>query len=420
MSLLIVLITLAYVLLLLAIFVGYLAGYILILRYANRIADEHRYPREMQLPYVDVIVPVKNEYYLIRDKLYDLVTQLYPVSKINIIVVDSSSDQRIQEYVGRFVREYRSPRITFVKDLQRRGKAHALNMALEESKHEICVVTDVDVRMERDALERLLANFSQKSVGAVSAMETMSQESGTQSRTLAAYREYYNLLRMAESRVDSVLMCESELAAYRRELLEKLDESVQSDDMELTISIRRKGFRAIYDSAVRFYESEGIDWQDTLARKVRRARANIHCLIKNVDVLFNKKLGKFGKIVFPFEFFSNVVSPVLVLFAIALTVLQVSLAEQWFSMLVVTGVFSVAAMIGSSVVRMERDQVGRLALTERAILFLLSFIVYNLVLVYALVLVLIRGSQPNWETGLSARLPSFNRRTFRTIGSRGP
>jgi len=388
-----------YVSLVIAILAGYLAGYVLILRNASKITIKHDDLDlgKIELPYIDIILPVKNEYFLISDKLQDLITQSYPTSKMNIIIVDSSLDSRIEKCVGKFMREHGLPTVTFIKDLQRRGKAHALNLALEASKHEICVVTDVDVSIEKDALAKLIRNFADNSVGAVSAMETLVQDATVGSQTLKIYRDYYNLLRIAESNMDSVLMCESELAAYRRDLLGKLDEGVQSDDMELTISIRRKGFRAIYDPGARFYEIEGVKWTDRLDRKVRRARANTHCLIKNFDVLFDAKLEKFGTIIFPFEFFSYVVSPILALVAMALFALQVFLFPEPLLIVLITAVLLASVIIAVGNLQQEKDRIRKSDLIRRGILFLMSFVEYNLVLFFALLLVLTKGPQPSWE-----------------------
>src|SRR5437660_3143853 len=53
--------------------------------------------------------------------------------------------------------------------------------------------------------------------------------------------------------------------------------------------------------------------------------ANQHALLRHHNVLFNKAYGKYGTLVYPFEFFTHIISPLLLVIAVSfLTALAVT------------------------------------------------------------------------------------------------
>src|SRR6266516_6767149 len=106
-------------------------------------------------------------------------------------------------------------------------------------------------------------------------------------------------------------MCESEVSASNREHLEPLRQGVVCDDVELTVTVRSKGFKELYAPDFQFLETEAGKLRPKLQHKLRRGMNNQHALLQNSNILFSRSLGKYGTIVFPFEFFVHIVSPIL-------------------------------------------------------------------------------------------------------------
>jgi len=214
-------------------------------RYLNKSwnikVDENYRPR------VTIIVPTYNEAKLIQRKLDNIYAQDYPRNKLEVIVVDSASTDGTPELVKKWVENHPGLDLKLVVENVRRGKARALNHALRHTTGEIVVITDVDsLWPERKTLRKAMKWFSDTSIGAVSCLK---KPVGPGVRGVEeGYRQYYNVLRIAESKVYSTPIFHGELAAFRRSLLEKLGgfpTDIGADDSHMATRIALMGYRAI-------------------------------------------------------------------------------------------------------------------------------------------------------------------------------
>ncbi len=198
-------------------------------------------------PRVSIIVPTYNEAKLIESKLDDLARQEYPRELVEVIVVDSASTDGTPEKVEEWARRNSGLKLTLIKEPERKGKAFALNHALKYATGDIVVITDVDATWSSsDTLSSAVSWFSDPSVGAVTCSKIpagkglMSVEEG--------YREFYNVVRLAESKKHSTPVFHGELAAFRRSLLERVSgfpTNIGADDSHTATKIALTGYRAI-------------------------------------------------------------------------------------------------------------------------------------------------------------------------------
>jgi cellulose synthase/poly-beta-1,6-N-acetylglucosamine synthase-like glycosyltransferase len=264
-------------------------------------------------PSVSIVIATFNEEKVIARKLANTAELKYPRDRFEIVVIDSGSTDNTRLVVKDFAQRVADGTIIrLLTQEDRLGKSVALNYALRLCKSDIIVLSDADVMVNNDAILRITSNFNDERIGAVSGMEVMQNpdESST-TKFEQGYRSFYNTLRLGETNLDSVVMCESELAGYRRELIENIPDNSICDDMELTLQIRKKGFRAIYDPSVFFYEYSPSKYLSRIKHKIRRGQGNQQTLMRFDDMLFKRKYGAFSSIVLPFEFFMNIVSPIL-------------------------------------------------------------------------------------------------------------
>jgi len=376
---------------------GYGIGYIFIYRKADVDNSEEQARSGRSERRIDIVIPVRNESELLGKKLGNLASQSYPQHLTHVIVIDSAVDNQSEEVVREFSSKHPDLNIDFVKDTVRKGKANALNEAFRRCTGEICIITDVDVLLGEQAISNLVYKFQDPQVGAVSGIEVLLR-SGRILDDVAAYRNFYNKLRIAESQIDSVLMCESELSAYRRDLLTDISEATQCDDMQLALNVRLRGYRAIYDPDTSFYESEGANRREMLSQKVRRARANIHELLRNAHLVFSSRLGRFSRVVLPFEIFLNIVAPVSLFISVVAYLLTLTdpAARILSTTLLCALALSTVAASGFLNAR-PTSMAGFLRNLKDGATFLFSFIEFNITLVVALVLVLTRGPQTSWN-----------------------
>jgi cellulose synthase/poly-beta-1,6-N-acetylglucosamine synthase-like glycosyltransferase len=124
---------------------------------------------QSDLPVVTVQLPIYNEYYVI-DRLIDSVIKLqYPKSKLEIQVLDDSTDETVQK-VASIVRSYQALGfdIKHIHRTDRTGhKAGALEKGLEVSRGEFIAIFDADFCPEPDFLLQVLPYFEDQGIGMV-------------------------------------------------------------------------------------------------------------------------------------------------------------------------------------------------------------------------------------------------------------
>ena len=236
-------------------------------------------------PEVSIIVPTYNEAGLIESKLDDLARQDYPRELLEIIVVDSASTDGTPEKVEEWARRNPELKLVLIREPARRGKAYALNQALKHATGDIIVVTDVDATWSSsNTLSNAVSWFSDPTVGAITCLKIpadkglMSVEEG--------YREFYNIVRLPESKKHSTPVFHGELAAFRRALLEELGgfpTNIGADDSHTATRVALMGYRSIaVDNA---WCVEKVPRKGYHAWRVRRAQHLVQHFAKTLRLL---------------------------------------------------------------------------------------------------------------------------------------
>jgi len=324
-------------------------------------------------------------------------------------VVDSASSDETRSIVDRFAAEHRREiNLVLIEQPVRRGKSEAINEALRSVRSEILVLTDADVSFRPNSLLKLVQNFGGSEIGAVSGVEVPVGGKSFLTGIEADYRRIYTAIRQAEAETDTPFMCESELSAYRRDILEPLRPGSVCDDVELTVCIRSKGFKAVYAPEVSFFETEAGDLRPKFQHKLRRGMNNQHALLQNSKVLFNRNFGRYGTFVFPFEFFVHIVSPVLLtLSPFFLLVLGIFSPISAVFALLVTAILSLPAfaMMHSLLSRYRESDVALLHGTGSWIFGAAAFLAFQPVLLVGLLKLGFKGPQLNWQQVPGTRVP---------------
>ena len=186
-------------------------------------------------------------------------------------MVDSASTDGTPKLVEEWASRHKGVELKLVIETERRGKAFALNNALRYASGEVVVIADADALWSRDALTKAVRWLSNPLVGAVSCLKKP-LSSGTTGIEVG-YRQYYNVLRVAESKAYSTPIFHGELAAFRRDLLEKVGGSptdIGADDSHTATKIALMGFRAIIPDDLRVEEM--VPEEKYFSWRVRRAQ----------------------------------------------------------------------------------------------------------------------------------------------------
>jgi biofilm PGA synthesis N-glycosyltransferase PgaC len=231
---------------------------------------------------VSVVLAVRDGGEFIRRKLESILAMDYPRESMEVLVVsDGSTDDTegiVEEFAGRGVRLLRTPP---------RGKANALNVALENATGEIVFFTDVRQELHRSALAHLVANFADTTVGAVAGeMRLHTPEAGEQA-DMDMYWRYEIWVRARHCRLDSLFNTTGCIYAMRRMLAAPLPVDTLSDDAVLPLGAFFRGYRVVFDPQALAFDAPAVAGSEFRRRWRNLAGLwQVHVRIKS---LFSRK-----------------------------------------------------------------------------------------------------------------------------------
>ncbi len=283
-------------------------GYLLILKVLSLFSRRSSLPQTSKeadnLPRLSIIVPTYNEATVMRAKLESLTADSYPKDKCEIIVVDSGSTDGTQ----RIVEEYREKGVILRTQKRRMGKANAINFALQKARGDIIVLTDANAEFTAGTLRKIVQKFD----GNTGAVLPQYVPDGKLSYWDRAFNRFHHLYKFLESGVDSVFIVFGELFAFRRDLIERINEDAASDDLEIALSIRKKGYKIRYSPDAEVKEKVPSAQKEVRIQKTRRIFGIVQAMINNFDFFLNPRYGTYGLLIFPTHFLQMTLGPFLV------------------------------------------------------------------------------------------------------------
>jgi len=267
------------------------------------------------IPIVSIIIPTFNEDTTILSKLNNIIDLQYPLEKLELFIVDGLSTDKTVKLIKEFQNNHPELKIAFFQEKERGGKIKAINSTVPLCNGELICISDSDCIWELDALKEAVANFSDEKVGAVTGLQILMVEDELAEKMEHHYNSFYNILRLGESVLDSTPIFRGELTIVRSELFKQIEvgtESAWADDSEISMKIRKLGYRAIVDSKAKFYEFAPPTLESRKNQKGRRGLGLIKLFLSNWKIILNPfKYGKYSFICAS-NLFSLLVSPILV------------------------------------------------------------------------------------------------------------
>jgi cellulose synthase/poly-beta-1,6-N-acetylglucosamine synthase-like glycosyltransferase len=246
-----------------------------ILRKKPHISDENA----ATLPTITMIIIAFNEETGILDKIENCRELDYPRDLLTVCIVSDGSTDRTNEIIEG------CSDILFIRDEINRGKPYQINRAVERSDSDIIVFSDSRQIYGADALRKLVRNFADPDIGAVSGELVFRSAEDHTERSIGLYWRYEKILRKAESDVDSTLGVSGSIYAIRRELVEQIPEDTILDDIEIPLRAFRKGFRVIFDSEAEAFDTASTELVAEFKRKSRTLAGNFQLFDRNAWLL---------------------------------------------------------------------------------------------------------------------------------------
>ncbi len=319
------------------------AGYPIFIWFLSKIIKkEHKYDENYK-PNVSLMIMSYNEEKTIEKKIKNTLEQNYPKEKLQVMVVDSVSTDKTRE----IVEKYKNKGIELIKQEERRGEASAMNYGIKYARGDIIISTDANSYFNKDAIRHIVKHFSDPNIGIVGGEMSVKVVSPVaESRGTYFFRKYEEFLREKESVIDSTVNFGGEIYGIRKDLC-IFDERAITEDFDICVGVRKKGYRLLHESMAYAYEYAPSVMEDILIQRRKVILGAIQVLVKYKSVLFNPWYGLYGTVILPGHRMFQVLNPIF-LMGITFSSIGISMLSNntiFFSLLIGTCIYMIISII---------------------------------------------------------------------------
>ena len=257
-------------------------------------------------PTVSLLVAAYNEADVIEAKIRNALALRYPCEKLEIAIACDGPIDGTTAIAERAAAELGGGRVRVFAYPVNRGKLHVLNDTVPQLSGEIIALSDAASMLNEDAISRLVENFADPRVGAVSGLyRVVSGDKTSLGNQEDLYWKYETFLKHAEGDISSILGCHGALYALRRDLYPFPKPTTINDDYMIPMRIVQRGYRVVYDP--RAVATEEAHEMAGFSRRVRIMTGNFQQLGELKSLVRPPRIGplffflshKAGRLVVP-------------------------------------------------------------------------------------------------------------------------
>lgn len=235
---------------------------------------------EQHLPEVTLLIIAYNEEREIEEKLNNSLALDYPPHLLHVIVASDGSTDATNSIVLKF----KNQGVRLLAYAENRGKISALNGAMQEIQSEIVVFSDANVMYDRQALRKLVRNFSDPRVGLVSGRVILLNDTLSYGSSEKAYYGIEHFIQEKEGKTGALVGADGAMYAIRRSLFHPPASDTILDDFVIAMKIACAGHLAIHEREALGFERNGQEVSGEFRRKTRIIAGGFQCLLRG-DVL---------------------------------------------------------------------------------------------------------------------------------------
>ena len=266
-------------------------------------------PAGGEQPLVSVLVPAHDEEAAIADTVRSALASDYPA--LELIVVDDGSRDATAELA--LAAAAGDPRLRLVRQ-PNRGKAAALNNALALAQGTIVVTIDADTSVDPAAIGRLVRHFGDPHVGAVAGNVKVANRDRWITRWQALeYVTSQNLEKRAFDLLNCITVVPGALGSWRTAVLREvggLTPDTVAEDADLTIAVRRRGWKIRYDDGAIGWTQAPEDARTLVSQRFRWTFGTLQAVWKHRDTLLRPRFGTLGLVALPNILLFQILLPV--------------------------------------------------------------------------------------------------------------
>jgi len=217
-------------------------------------------------PSVSLVVCAHDEAKSIAAKLENALALDYPRERLEICLASDGSSDGTVEIARRF--EARGVRVL---DLPRRGKAHALDAAVQATRGEVLAFSDANSEWQPGALRALVRPLADDSVGGVAGDQRYRRREGPADGAAFGERSYWSFDRWQkqwQSEAGSVVSATGAIYAVRRSLYEPPPPDA-TDDFMVSTGVVARGRRLVFAPDAVAFEPPARNGAGEFRRKLR-------------------------------------------------------------------------------------------------------------------------------------------------------
>jgi cellulose synthase/poly-beta-1,6-N-acetylglucosamine synthase-like glycosyltransferase len=241
-------------------------------------------------PEVTLLICAYNEEEVIAAKIENSFELDYPPDKMKIVIASDGSSDRTNDIVRQYDKD---ERICLIDYPERRGKIGVINETIPKLTSEIVIFSNANTMCRKDAIRKLVQNFADSSVGAVSADVIVHNERTSFGQSESAYYLYERWIQKKESEFNSIIGADGGMYAIRRDLFVPPSSNIILDDFVISMNVALRGYRLIYEEEAIGDEEGSVSCKVEFLRKSRVVAGAIQSIMQKEGVPSIKKNGLF-------------------------------------------------------------------------------------------------------------------------------
>ena len=225
-------------------------------------------------PNVTFLITAYNEEKNIAKKLENTLSLDYPKEKLEIVVASDASEDKTDQ----IVREFSERGVILHRVEGRVGKTETQNQTVKMAKGDIVIFSDATTQYKKDALRKIVRNYNDPSVGAVSGRyEYVNPTGAPVGLGTILFWKYENSVKSGQTRIETVTGCCGCIYSVRKSLYEPLPRDIISDLVE-PLKILEKGYRIAFEPEAVAYEETTETSEEEFGMRVRVISRGMHGL----------------------------------------------------------------------------------------------------------------------------------------------
>lgn len=242
-------------------------------------------------PRVTFLITAYNEEKNIRKKLTEVLALDYPREQLEVMVASDGSTDRTDENV----REFSGQGVVLKRVEGRVGKTATQNEAVKAAAGDVIIFSDATTVYEKDAIRKLVRNYNDPEVGAVSGRYEYVNPTGAPVGTGSIlFWKYENFIKSMQTRIRTISGCCGCIYSVRKAAYVPLPGDIISDLVEPLMVIQR-GYRVVF-------EQEAVAYEETTEKSHEEFRMRIRVITRAMRGILYAR-GLLNPFRFPFVAF---------------------------------------------------------------------------------------------------------------------